>query len=79
MYRWSELRALVEQCDADVVVASASNWASLGDPAAVERVTTDPQRWNVVLEQEITACGSPVHSTEEPISSSPPFTVAEPT
>ena len=59
MYRWSELRAFVAQCDAEVVAASASNWASLGDPAEVERVTADPQRWNVFLEQEITACREP--------------------
>lgn len=59
MYRWSELERLVDACGADVVAASASNWASLGEDAVVEAIAADQQRWELFLDQEVDACAEP--------------------
>ena len=59
LYRWSGVGALVESCGAAVISASASNWASLGDPSAVARIASNPARWGYFIDQEIAMCREP--------------------
>jgi SAM-dependent methyltransferase len=59
MYRWSELRDLIERTGGEVLAASASNWASLAHEPTVEAVAADAHRWSVFLDQEVRACAEP--------------------
>jgi SAM-dependent methyltransferase len=59
MYRWSQLEALVGDSGGRVVAASASNWASLDDPAVVSAIAQDTPRWELFLDQEVDACAEP--------------------
>lgn len=59
MFRWSDLREMVERARGTVRDASASNWASLGDSDALARIEVDPERWARLLRQEIIACREP--------------------
>jgi SAM-dependent methyltransferase len=59
MYRWSELRRLIDAAGGDVVAASASNWASLAHEPTLEAVASDAHRWSVFLDQEEAACAEP--------------------
>jgi uncharacterized protein (DUF952 family) len=59
MYRWSQLEALVSSSGGRVVAASASNWASLGDPTVVSEIARDAQRWALFLDQEVDTCAEP--------------------
>jgi SAM-dependent methyltransferase len=59
MYRWSQLRDLVDRAGGEVVAASASNWASLAHEPTVEAVAADAHRWSVFLDQEERACAEP--------------------
>ncbi|MBA8794612.1 SAM-dependent methyltransferase [Friedmanniella endophytica] len=59
MFRWRQLRDLVEQAGGRVVAASASNWASLGDPSVLEPLERDPDRWRHFLDNEVGACAEP--------------------
>jgi SAM-dependent methyltransferase len=56
MYRWSQLRDLVDRAGGEVIAASASNWASLAHEPTVEAVAADAHRWSVFLDQEERAC-----------------------
>ena len=56
MFRWSEIEALLDRTGAGLLAASASNWASLGDPEALAELETDPARWARFLEHEVAAC-----------------------
>ena len=59
MFRWSDVQALLERTGAHPVAASASNWASLGDAAALARLEADAGRWERFLEHEVAACAEP--------------------
>jgi SAM-dependent methyltransferase len=59
MFRFSEVRDLVHNAGARLAGASASNWTSLGDPAAVEHTVADPHRWSKFVEQEVAICVEP--------------------
>ena len=47
------------RCGAQVLRASGSNWASLGDGAALAELEADPVRWERFLANEVDACGEP--------------------
>ncbi|NMM25447.1 MAG: class I SAM-dependent methyltransferase [Phycicoccus sp.] len=59
MFRAREVEQLVVRCGGRVITASASNWASLGNPAALEQLESDPERWRRFLEHEVSACAEP--------------------
>ena len=59
MFRWPELVELVTSSGGRVLAGSASNWASLGDPAALQRLADTPERWARFLEHEIQLCAEP--------------------
>ncbi|MEV1173244.1 hypothetical protein [Nonomuraea sp. NPDC049784] len=59
MFRYRDLAALVRAADAEIVAASASNWASLGDLDALAVLEADPSRWARFLEHEVAACQEP--------------------
>lgn len=59
MFRWSELAQLVTSAGGRVLAASASNWASLGDPDALKRLAAHPDRWVRFLEHEVRLCAEP--------------------
>jgi SAM-dependent methyltransferase len=52
MFRWRELAAMVDRLPGTLLAASASNALSAGDPAAVERLAADPDRWTRLLDWE---------------------------
>ena len=59
MFRWPEVAALVASAGGEALAASASNWASLGDPAEVARLAADPIRWARFLDNEVALCAEP--------------------
>ncbi|MGR6922146.1 class I SAM-dependent methyltransferase [[Actinomadura] parvosata] len=59
MFRSRDLDALVRAAGGEVVVLSASNWASLGDQDLLVELEADPSRWARFLEHEIAACREP--------------------
>ncbi|WP_454048752.1 class I SAM-dependent methyltransferase [Cellulomonas sp. Marseille-Q8402] len=59
MFRSSEVRDLAAAAGGRVVAASASHWASLGDPAALAALEADAGRWARFLEHEVAACAEP--------------------
>jgi SAM-dependent methyltransferase len=56
MFRSREVEALVAEAGGSVLGRSASNWASLGDPAALARLAQDPARWARFLDNEVAMC-----------------------
>jgi len=59
MFRSSDIAALLERTGGRLLGASASNWASLGDPDTLARLEADPARWSRCLEHEVAACAQP--------------------
>lgn len=59
MFRWPEVEHLVTSAGGTVLAASASNWASLGDPVVLERLAADPARWARFLDNEVRLCAEP--------------------
>lgn len=59
MFRWSDIRALVDAAGADVLAVSASNWASLGDREAVSALAADRVRWARFIDHEVELCAEP--------------------
>lgn len=59
MYRWAELKALVEATGGEILTASASNFASATDEPTLERIATVPGYWRRFLEHEVNACREP--------------------
>jgi SAM-dependent methyltransferase len=59
MYRGSDIERLVANCRGTLLAMSASNWASLGDVAALNELESSSERWRVFLEQEIQSCAEP--------------------
>lgn len=56
MYRWSELKALIEDIGGEVFSASASNFASATDEHTLERIAAVPDDWRRFIEHEVRAC-----------------------
>ncbi|MFE5580160.1 hypothetical protein [Kitasatospora sp. NPDC056531] len=50
---------LVTQCGGEVLAGSASNWASLEDPAILAGLERSPRLWERFLVYETAACASP--------------------
>lgn len=59
MFRWAELEDLVTSAGGSVVAASASNWASLGDPEILARLAAHPARWARFVDNEVRLCAEP--------------------
>jgi SAM-dependent methyltransferase len=59
LFRARDMAELVAACDATLLAMSASNWASLGDPEALEILEGDPDRWARFLDHEVAACAEP--------------------
>ncbi len=59
MFRSREVRELAAAAGGRVEVMSASNWASLGDPAALATLEADADRWRRFLDHEVAACAEP--------------------
>ncbi|MFC5833827.1 class I SAM-dependent methyltransferase [Nonomuraea insulae] len=59
MFRHRDLAALIRAAGGEIVAATASNWASLGDPDTLTALESDPDRWARFLEHEIAACQEP--------------------
>lgn len=59
MYRARQIQDLIEQANGELVEIGASNWASLGDSTALERIAQDPARWATFLDHEERACREP--------------------
>ncbi len=59
LFSWRELRALLEQHDCDVMVASAANLLSIGNDEICERWLQDPEMWERFLSWEVTTCAQP--------------------
>jgi SAM-dependent methyltransferase len=59
MFRASDVDALIRRCGGTVLAMSASNWASLGDEAALIELEVDPDRWASFLDHEAAACAEP--------------------
>ncbi|MDQ3663478.1 MAG: class I SAM-dependent methyltransferase, partial [Actinomycetota bacterium] len=59
MFRWPELVELVTYAGGRMLAASASNWASLGDPDALQRLAAQPERWGRFLDHEVRLCAEP--------------------
>lgn len=59
MFRWAEVEGLVTSAGGTVLAASASNWASLGDPDILARLSTNPARWARFVDNEVRLCAEP--------------------
>lgn len=59
MFRASEIGPWVRAAGGSLVAATASNWASLSDLAALEALERDPVRWEHFLTNEVRACAEP--------------------
>ena len=59
MFRWAELRELLDRHGADVIAASAANFLSAGNNEIAEMWLADPARWERFLEWELSACADP--------------------
>lgn len=59
MYRWSELRTLLERHACRVVAASAANWLSVNQQEALREIVDDPAMWQTFLRWEEGLCREP--------------------
>lgn len=59
LYRWDELRMLLERHDCQVVAASAANFLSPNHTEPLAPIMDDPALWARFLEAEIEACRQP--------------------
>jgi SAM-dependent methyltransferase len=59
MFRAHQVAGLATAAGGRLVAASASNWASLGDPGTLAALEADPDRWSRFLDHETTACAEP--------------------
>lgn len=59
MFHASDINTLIERSGGEVLAMSASNWASLDKPDALESLESDPDRWRRFLEHEVAACAEP--------------------
>jgi SAM-dependent methyltransferase len=58
MFTWEQLTDLVAECGGEILAGSASNWASLEDPAVLANIERAPQLWERFLAYETAACAS---------------------
>jgi hypothetical protein len=56
MYRWEDLKALLERHPCEVVSASAANFLSVQNEALLEEARRDPVFWETLLEWESQLC-----------------------
>ena len=56
MYRWEELKAILERHSCEIVAASAANFLSVQDEAVLEEAGRDPVFWETLLEWESRFC-----------------------
>lgn len=59
LFTWEKLTVLVAECGGELLAGSASNWASLQDPAVLAGIEQSPQLWERFLAYETEACASP--------------------
>lgn len=59
LYRWDELRALLERHGCRIAAASAANFLSPGNERALAPIMGEPMRWGRFLEAEVEACRQP--------------------
>lgn len=59
LFRSRDVAELVRRCGGTVMAMSASNWASLADPAILEEIERSPDSWQRFLEHELRACAEP--------------------
>lgn len=59
MYRWSELRELLDRHGAEVVAVSAANFISAGNDEIAEVWRSDSARWERFLEWEVSVSAEP--------------------
>lgn len=59
MFRAHDISDLVTRAGGRITAASASNWASLGDPTTLAELESDPDRWSRFLAHEVAACAEP--------------------
>ncbi|MAF11818.1 methyltransferase type 12 [Candidatus Poribacteria bacterium] len=59
MFRWSELRALLQRHGCEIVAASASNCLSVGNAEALARIRDDHDAWEMFLRWELDYCREP--------------------
>ncbi|MBT7099630.1 class I SAM-dependent methyltransferase [Candidatus Poribacteria bacterium] len=59
MFRWSELRALLQRHGCEIVAASASNCLSVGNPEPLARIRDDHDAWEMFLRWELDYCREP--------------------
>ncbi|WP_441247332.1 class I SAM-dependent methyltransferase [Kitasatospora sp. McL0602] len=58
IFTWEQLATLVHECGGEILAGSASNWASLEDPAILAELERTPQLWERFLTYETAACSS---------------------
>lgn len=59
MFRRREVVEMFESCDAEILAACASNWASMADEEVVAGIEADPDHWSRFVDHELTACREP--------------------
>ena len=59
LFSWAELRALLARHACDLIVASASNFLSIGNDEVCERWLNDPAMWARFLGWEVDRCAQP--------------------
>lgn len=59
MFTWEQITNLVNVCGGEILAGSASNWASLEDPAVLAELERSPRLWERFLAYETAACASP--------------------
>lgn len=59
MYRWSELRALLQRHTCTIVAASASNFLSIRNEETLQAIMNDDAIWERFLQWEIEFCKEP--------------------
>jgi SAM-dependent methyltransferase len=58
IFTWEQLSALIRKCGGEILAGSASNWASLEDPAVLAELEREPRLWDRFLTYETAACSS---------------------
>lgn len=59
LYRFSRLQALLARHPCTLIAASASNFLSVGNEAALAAADTSPELWNAILQWEEDFCSEP--------------------
>ncbi|MFF4650535.1 class I SAM-dependent methyltransferase [Streptomyces sp. NPDC001380] len=58
MFTWEQVTDLVAGCGGELLAGSASNWASLEDPAVLAGLERSPRLWERFLAYETAACSA---------------------